>query len=175
MSTPLTNTITPYQPQWPDMYRGEATRLLRVFGSASKAVHHIGSTAVPGLSAKPEIDILVIVNGFSPVDSWTEALAAYQYRRGGDLSAGHLFYKRDVEGVRTHKLHVCLAGHSKIHEMLSFRDYLRCHDDVRNQYQELKLELEKTNVSGIGEYLQGKEPFIHAVLKRIDSEQKPSF
>lgn len=170
MSMALTSTITPYQIQWPDMYRAEAARLERVFGSALKSIHHIGSTAVPRLSAKPEIDILVIVTGFSQIDSWTDTLAAHQYRRGGDLSVGHLFYKRDVEGVRTHKIHVCLAGHPKINEMLSFRDYLRRHDDVRNEYQELKLELENNNVTGIGEYLQGKEPFIRAALKRIESE-----
>ena len=169
MPNPLTSTITPYQTQWPDLYRNETTRLKPVFGSALKTIHHIGSTAVPGLSAKPEIDILVVVNDLSPVHAWTETLSTYQYRRGGDLSVGHLFYKRDVESIRTHKLHVCLTGHHKIPEMLNFRDYLRRHDDVRTQYQELKLALAKNNVSGIGEYLRGKEPFIQEVLKRIDS------
>ena len=170
MSRPLTSTITTYQADWPSSYRREAARLVRVFGSALDAVQHIGSTAVPGLSAKPEIDILAIVNSLVHMDSWTESLAAFGYRRGGDLSEGHLFYKRDVEGVRTHKIHVCLAGHTKIDEMLSFRDYLRRYDDARMKYQVLKLELEKNNVHGIGEYLRGKEPFIRGVLERLDRE-----
>ena len=170
MSPALTSKITPYQAQWPDMYRREAARLGPVFGSVMTAIHHIGSTAVPDLAAKPEIDILVVVSAVSDAESWTEKLASLQYRRGGDLSPGHLFFKRDIEGVRTHKIHVCPEHHPKVHEMLSFRGCLRQHDDVRDEYQTLKLELERTNVSGIGEYLKGKEPFIEAVLKRTLSD-----
>ena len=170
MSPALTSKITPYQAQWPDMYRREATRLRPVFGSAMSAMHHVGSTAVPGLASKPELDILVVVTAVANAESWTEELAAFQYRRGGNLSPGHLFFKRDVEGIRTLKIHVCLENHSKIHEMLSFRDYLRQHSDVRDEYQALKLELERTNVSGISEYLKGKEPFIEAVLKKSHSD-----
>lgn len=165
----LTSSISPYDDQWPSQYLDEASRLILVFGSALKEIHHIGSTAIPGLSAKPEIDVLAVVNEISQADEWTNSLAELQYLRGGDLSEGHLFYKRDVEGVRTHKIHVCRAGHPKIHEMLNFRDYLRSHDDTRENYERLKLELERQNTEGIGEYLQGKEPFIRAVLLKFDS------
>ncbi len=164
---PLTSTITPYDPRWPKQHLDEAARLGPVFGAAMREIHHVGSTAVPGLAAKPEIDLLVVVENISGVDSWTQDLAAHRYQRGGDLSAGHLFYKRDVDGSRTHKIHVCLAGHPNISEMLSFRDYLRCHDEVRDEYQALKIALEQDNSTGIVEYLQGKEPFIRAVLNKI--------
>lgn len=167
---PLTSSISPYDVQWASRYQDEASRLSLVFGSAMKGIHHVGSTAVPGLSAKPEIDVLVVVYDISRAEEWSESLLALQYQRGGDLSAGHLFYKRDIEGVRTHKIHVCLSGHPKIYAMLNFRDYLRSHDEARNEYEALKLELERQNIEGIGEYLQGKEPFIRSVLLKFEAE-----
>ena len=167
---PLTSKIVPYDASWPSRYRDEAARLRAVFDCALLEIHHIGSTAVPGLSAKPEIDILVVVSNTYSADSWAETLTTLRYRRGRDLSLGHLFYKRDIEGVRTHKIHVCLAGYPKIKEMLNFRDYLRMHDETRDDYQALKIELERRNTAGIGEYLAGKEPFIRAVLEQIERD-----
>jgi GrpB-like predicted nucleotidyltransferase (UPF0157 family) len=166
----LTSTISPYDHKWPHAFRDEATRLSRVFGSALRELHHVGSTAVPGLSAKPEIDVLAVVDDVSLAGEWAGPLAKLKYRRGGDLSEGHLFYKRDVEGVRTHKIHVCQPGHPKIGEMLNFRDYLRSQDGARREYETLKLQLEQQNTTGIAEYLQGKEPFIRAALLRAGSK-----
>ena len=119
---------------------------------------------MPGLSAKPEIDVLVVVNDVNIADACEGPMGRLGYRRGGDLSPGHHFFKRDVDGVRTHKVHVCLQDHPKIDEMLKFRDHLRIHKDVRAQYEALKLKLEKENTRGIGEYLEGKDPFIQSVL-----------
>ena len=163
---PLTSTITHYDATWPHWYQDEVSRLTPLFGVVMTAIHHVGSTAVPGLAAKPEIDMLIVVSSLSPVASWTDALMALGYRRGGDLSDGHLFYKRDVHGVRTHKLHVCLEGHVSIEELLRFRDMLRANDVLRYEYQALKLELERSNTAGISEYLSGKEPFIRTALER---------
>ena len=165
---PLTSSIVPYDPQWPKRFEEEAARLTRVFGSALVEIHHVGSTAVPELSAKPEIDVLAVVNDSNISMASHRSLQHIGYRRGGDLSAGHLFFKRDVDGVRTHKIHVCLEGHPKISEMLKFRDHLRANRETRLQYQSLKIKLEKTNIRGITEYLEGKGPFIESVLSDID-------
>lgn len=170
----LTSTIIPYDTRWPDLYQLEASRLTNVLGDALIAIHHVGSTAVPGLSAKPEIDLLAVVENLTQVDDWTKALTKTQYQRGRDLSEGHLFYKRDVEGVRTHKIHVCLVAHPKIGEMLKFRDYLREHEGVREEYQALKIGLERHNTEGIGQYLKGKEPFIRAVLEGFEASTRLS-
>lgn len=165
---PLTSYISPYDAGWPRKYEEEAVRLTPVFGAALAAIHHIGSTAVPGLSAKPEIDILVVVRADEALDDWARSLLRFGYRRGGDLSQGHRFFKRDVDGIRTHKVHVCREGHTKIAEMVAFRDLLRRHTNVRLEYQALKLKLEEENTRGIGEYLDGKAPFIETVLSTID-------
>lgn len=167
-SMALTSTISPYDTSWPDRYRHEASRLLPVFSSALLELHHVGSTAVPGLHAKPEIDMLAVVENLAGVDQWSQALGDMQYRRGGDLSKGHLFFKRDRAGVRTHKLHICVAAHTKIDEMLRFRDQLRADPKTREAYQTLKLRLERENTAGIAQYLKAKEPFIRAVLNGLD-------
>jgi len=130
-------------------------------------MHHVGSTAVPLLAAKPEIDILAIVRTSDTADIWLDSLGTLGFRRGGDLSPGHRFFKRDAEGVRTHKLHLCTDGHPSIAEMLGFRDYLRINETDRLRYEELKLRLERENVAGIGEYLLRKRPFITDILAQI--------
>lgn len=160
----LTSKITPYDPAWPHQFETEAARLKPVFGSAALEIHHIGSTAVPGLTAKPEIDILIIVRDNNVAETVASSLAGLGYRRGGDLSPGHGFFKRDNNGVRTHKLHVCITGHPKALEMLKFRDHLRQDHKARNAYGHLKLQLEQENTRGIAEYLRGKEPYIQRIV-----------
>jgi GrpB-like predicted nucleotidyltransferase (UPF0157 family) len=167
-SMPLTSAIQPYDPRWPQNYADEAERLIPIFGSSLVETHHVGSTAVPELAAKPEIDILAVINMTGVPDQWTPSFEKQGYRRGGDLSPGHHFFKRDIGGVRTHKLHICHEGHPTISEMLRFRDHLRQHPADRLKYQELKLKLERENTEGIREYLAAKAPFIHAILASLD-------
>lgn len=159
----LTSKITAYDPNWPSLYQSEAICLRQAFGPALLEIHHIGSTAVTGLAAKPEID-LILVKDSDAAENMTPALVDLGYRRGGDLSVGHSFFKRDVDGVRTHKLHLCLAGHAKAIEMLKFRDHLRQDNEVRDAYGRLKLQLEQENTKGISEYLRGKEPYIQCIV-----------
>lgn len=163
----LTSSITDYDPQWPQRYAEEAARLAPIFGAALIELHHVGSTAVPDLVAKPEIDILAVADVAEVPELWSRMLGELGYRRGGDLSPGHRFFKRDVGGVRTHKVHVCIPGHPRIADMLGFRDHLRDHPADRSAYGQLKLRLERENTRGIGEYLAGKQPFIDGLMQRL--------
>ncbi|EEA93144.1 conserved hypothetical protein [Pseudovibrio sp. JE062] len=161
----LTSKITAFDPAWSNMFEKESGRISGAFGDTLVAIYHVGSTAITGLAAKPEIDMLVEVSCHQrtpEVDSFMRSLG---YTRGKDLSPGHHFYRRDVDGVRTHKVHVCPTGHSQISRMLRFRDLLRQDAELRDQYQYLKLKLEAENTEGIKEYLAGKAPFIDALLK----------
>ncbi|KQX60550.1 MULTISPECIES: GrpB family protein [unclassified Ensifer] len=161
---PLTSQISVYDPRWPDLFLSEQQRIRSVFANALLTIHHVGSTAVPGLAAKPEIDLLVEVSEHRDVGDVTERMKSLGYVRRTDLSQDHHFYRRDVNGVRTHKVHVCRSGHWQIARMLRFRDLLRQDPDLSARYQALKLHLEATNQHGIGEYLASKAPFIDAVL-----------
>ncbi len=148
------------------LYEAEAKRLRPIFGDVCVEIHHIGSTAVEGLVAKPEIDMLVVVSDSSPFDHWQDELLRLKYRRGGDLMEGHHFFKRDRRGIRTHKLHICVLGHSQISRMIGIRDHLRGNPSDRQAYAELKLRLERENRTGIAEYLDGKAPFLDELYRK---------
>lgn len=164
---PLTSVLTPYDDSWPQMYAAAAQWLRPLFEGALVDLHHIGSTAVVGLLAKPEIDILAVVTDVILVDAWATPLATRGFMRGTDLSVGHLFFRRNEDGVRTHKLHICIDGHPTAIQMLRFRDHLRRCPTDRDQYANLKLGLQAQNTRGIGEYLERKAPFIGSILNKI--------
>ncbi|SLM63091.1 MULTISPECIES: GrpB family protein [Dickeya] len=163
----LTSKITAYNARWPEMFLAECQRLEKGFGGALIAFYHVGSTAVPGLAAKPEIDLLAEITPQHCESRIDDYLIRHGYVRGRDLSPGHRFYKRDYNGIRTHKIHVCIRGHEQIAAMLQFRDALIAHEEIRNAYQALKLKLESENKHGIKEYLKEKKPFIANVLAGI--------
>jgi GrpB-like predicted nucleotidyltransferase (UPF0157 family) len=165
----LTSKITEYDNRWPLEFEIEATRLRPIFAGRLVSIHHVGSTAVEGLAAKPEIDVLIIVTDSEPLENWQGMLIKVGYRRGGDLSEGHHFFKRDVNGVRTHKLHVCTQEHPQVTRMLRIRDHLRANDEDRAAYATLKRHLEKQNQTGIAEYLYGKSPFLDKLYEKCCS------
>ena len=167
---PLTSSITDYDDKWPCLYEAEVKRLRSIFGDACVEFHHVGSTAVEGLAAKPEIDILVVVSNSNGIDAWRADLNGLGYRRGGDLMEGHHFFKRDVGGIRTHKLHVCASDHSQIGRMLGIRDHLRSNSADRRAYAELKFRLERENRTGIAEYLTGKAPFLDGLYRKSQTK-----
>ncbi|MBV4462490.1 GrpB family protein [Pseudomonas sp. SWRI79] len=165
----LTSKISPYDSRWPALFLSAKEQIAKAFGTDLIAIHHVGSTAVPGLAAKPEIDLLVEVAEHRNESSRDNVMRELGYARGSDLSAGHHFYRRDVDGVRTHKAHVCITGHGQIERMLRFRDLLRDAPVIRQQYQDLKLELEANNTGGISEYLARKAPFIDGLMGSVST------
>ncbi|MGY2399999.1 GrpB family protein [Pseudomonas sp. SDO5271_S396] len=160
----LTSKIIPYTPIWPARFLADKPLIASAFGDELIAIHHAGSTSVPGLAAKPEIDVLIEVHDHRNASARDEILMDLGYVRGSDLSEGHHFYRRNVCGIRTHKLHVCIRGHLTIIQMLGFRDLLRRDALIRQQYEALKLQLESSNIGGMAEYLEKKSPFIIAAL-----------
>ncbi|YBV96884.1 GrpB family protein [Phyllobacteriaceae bacterium JZ32] len=160
----LTSKISAYNSRWPARFLEEKERIAKNFGPELVNIHHIGSTAVPGLAAKPEIDLLVEVSQHRNQTARDASLRALGYVRGKDLAPGHHFYRRDVDEVRTHKVHVCPSGHWQIERILRFRDLLRNNPSIRQQYQDLKLRLEAENREGIREYLTRKAVFIDALM-----------
>ncbi|WP_108819248.1 GrpB family protein [Pseudovibrio sp. Alg231-02] len=161
----LTSKITAFNPAWSNMFEKERGRISGAFGDTLVSIYHVGSTAITGLAAKPEIDMLVEVSSQQRTSEVDNVMRSLGYSRGKDLSPEHYFYRRDVDGVRTHKVHVCPTGHSQISRMLRFRDLLRQDAELKDQYQCLKLKLEAENTDGIKEYLAGKAPFIDAILE----------
>ncbi len=92
----LTSHITPYDTEWPARFKADKPSIASAFGEELMAIYHVGSTAVPGLAAKPEIDVLVEVHNYHCASARDRVLIDLGYRRGSDLSPDHHFYRRTI-------------------------------------------------------------------------------
>lgn len=113
---PLASSISPYDETWPCMFSMEKSRVQEAFRAELIDIYHVGSTAGPGLSAKPEIDLLVEVSQHDGQTRVDEEMKSLGYERGKDLSPGHHFYRRDVGGVRTYKFMSVQPGTTRFPE-----------------------------------------------------------
>lgn len=129
-------------------------------------VYHIGSTAVNGLSAKPIIDIAVEIDCFLDGKQCVTALQelGYSYRGNNVLPERYYFNKGEP---RTHQIHMYQTSNRYLLEQLNFRDYLRSNELVRNEYEQLKLNLSSLNKNDKHKYAEGKTNFVRAILERI--------
>lgn len=160
-------TVTEWDPEWSDAFEDAARKLAQALGPEAFYIHHIGSTAVPGLAAKPIIDMLPVLTDIAVADRAVPALQALGYEAMGEwgLPGRRLFRKR---GTRRHGHHVhCYAAeHPDVARHLAFRDYLRASWGERNRYGHLKRELAGRFPDDIDSYMDGKDAYIKAVEGR---------
>jgi GrpB-like predicted nucleotidyltransferase (UPF0157 family) len=132
--------IAPYNPAWPQMFQSEATRIFEVLGELALRVEHVGSTSVPGLPAKPVVDIQVSVLSLEPFSSYVTLLASMGYIHVplGDFDRVYPFFQKPSDGPTTHHIHLCAAGGELEAKHLTFRDYLRRNPGVAAEYVNLK-------------------------------------
>lgn len=159
--------IVPYDSSWPRQFEHERAALLAAIGEwAVGGIHHVGSTAVPGLEAKPTIDILLGVRDLQTSRACFARLAALEYRyapyRPQEM---HWFCKPDP-ARRTHHLHLVPSDSSRFREELAFRDYLRCHSDIAREYAALKRCLAKQFEHDREAYTAAKADFVLATVRR---------
>lgn len=159
--------VTSYNLDWPRMFEAEAVKIREVLGDNCVTIHHIGSTSVPGLSAKPVIDIIGVIKDPKKAIQPLESLG-FNYK--GEYNIPMRLYFNRSEGINVN-LHVYEEGHPEIDLNIVFRDYLRNHPKVREEYAILKENLlrdsasfEKKNSMLTG-YNLGKDAFIRKVLK----------
>ena len=163
--------IVPYDSAWPERFEAERGRLVEIFGELVRSVHHVGSTSVPGLEAKPVIDILIVVSDDCGLSAYDAGMIALGYTpRGECLDAGgtpgRFYYSRTVGRVRTHQVHVCREGHFEIREMLAFPRYLREHREAAEEYARLKHRLAREHRCDIAAYIEGKDAFVRERTRR---------
>lgn len=154
--------IVSYDPRWPALYQEERARVAAALGPMAASIEHIGSTSVPGLSAKPIIDLLVTVARLGPVDPYIVPLAALGYTYFPILGNAerYTFGKGDPH---THHLHVVQHGGDEHLRPLAFRDELRTHPDDARRYDVLKRDLAKRFHCNRSAYLQGKTDFVRSI------------
>ena len=153
--------LAEYDPDWPGEFISESRRVQEVLGEKVVDVHHVGSTAVNNLIAKPIIDLLVEVADLEPIDAMTDSFIGAGYEvRGESGIPGRRFLTRNEEGQRTHDIHIFQTGHDEIAKMLLFRDRLRENPDIATSYANLKRELAAKFHDDVSRYTQEKTDFI---------------
>lgn len=161
--------VVPYDPAWPERFRQEAQALAQALGDLIVAIHHVGSTAIPGLAAKPIIDVLVEVSDVERVDDFNALMAARGYLPRGEFGIpGRRFFIKGDEVHRTHHVHIFEAGHPDVARHLDFRDYLRAHPQEAAAYGHLKAELAQQYPHDIEGYVDGKD----AMIKSLDEKAR---
>lgn len=155
--------VVPYNPAWPQTFEEEAARIKQALGENCIAVHHIGSTAVPGLAAKPVIDMIPVVLDIMKVDQATQNMQSLGYEAKGEF--GMLFRRFFVKnlGSQSYHIHVFEQENPEIERHLKFRDWMRVHEDDQNAYVSLKQELALKYPNDRKAYVFGKEAFIAGI------------
>jgi GrpB-like predicted nucleotidyltransferase (UPF0157 family) len=162
-----TARVVPYDPRWAVLFEEAAAELRRALGSAILDVHHVGSTSVPGLAAKPVLDLLVSVPDFEAARALVPALSrlGYEFRPDEEIPDRHYF--RRLRGrIRTH--HLSLAEPASRHHRvtLAFRDALRRDPALAAEYEHLKLGLARAHPRDRLAYTEGKTDFVLRVLRQ---------
>jgi len=160
--------LAQHDPAWASKFAREAERLTRAFGDLPLDLHHIGSTAIPGLIAKPVIDMLAVAPSVEALDTRGAAFNALGYQVMGEfgIPCRRYFRKDNTAGRRTHQVHAFAQGSSEIARHLDFRDYLRAHPAVAVAYGALKQTLAGSCLGDMQCYSDGKTAFIRDVEQR---------
>ena len=165
--------LRPYDLTWPASFRAETASLLPIVEPLLGAIYHIGSTSVPGLLAKPTIDILIEVTDLARVDELNAAMIDLGYEaRGENGIAGRRYFMRAEKGMHRVHVHVFQVGNPEIQRHLAFRDFLRRHPDMAEAYGDLKEELAIRFVLDAEAYTNGKEAFVREIDRLAAEEGK---
>jgi GrpB-like predicted nucleotidyltransferase (UPF0157 family) len=163
--------VVPYSTVWPVLFEQERAALQAAVGDVTRSIEHIGSTAVPGLSAKPTIDILLVVDSteeFLKRLPRVEALG-YDYRADNTFvgSEAHLFFRKVSDGSRTHHLHVLRSGSPEIDDYRLFRDALRDSPALAQEYERQKVVLAAQYAADRNRYVTEKAGWVDGVVASL--------
>ena len=160
--------VSPYSPAWPKLFEAIREELLLAFSPTVVAIEHIGSTSVPGLAAKPVIDVVLGAQSLAVIESRIKPLGdlgyAYLSKYEDELPMRRYFVKSPADSLRIH-VHGVEQGSRLWQEYLTFRDALRADDDLRMRYQTLKLHLAEEFADDKAAYTSAKGPFIQSILR----------
>jgi GrpB-like predicted nucleotidyltransferase (UPF0157 family) len=176
--------VVPYDPGWPAAFEAEASRLRTALGTLALRIDHNGSTAIPGLSAKPIIDIQVSVAALQPIAAYGERLRAIGYVHLPHADDSFCpFFHRPSQWPHSHHVHVVEGGGAEERRTLAFRDYLRDHVTAAREYEHLKQDLARQFSATAGEsreaYSLAKTDFVradccHGSRQRLSARVSPS-
>lgn len=155
--------VCSYSKEWSLMFAEEVEKLKLIFGNEIIDIHHIGSTSVPELKAKPIVDIMPVVRDIDHVDKYNQEMQVIGYEPKGENGIpGRRYFQKGGDN-RSHHVHIYQVGSYEIKRHLAFRDYLQRHPDVKKSYGELKGRLAKQFPYDIESYINGKEHLVREI------------
>ncbi len=160
--------VISHDPNWLNLFETESKQIAIALGESVIKVHHIGSTSIETIYAKPIIDILVEVKYITQVDHQNSSMQLLGYQCMGEfgIEARRFFLKDNRDGIRTHHIHVFEVGSVQITRHLLFRDYLNTHLEDAESYSMLKQSLAAKHPDDIEEYMDGKHDFIQEIDRK---------
>ena len=156
--------VVDYDPAWPARFAAIRDRIAPALGSAAQSIEHVGSTSVPGLAAKPVIDIDVVVADAAASQAAIQALETLGYQHRGQMGIKDREAMAAPEGTERHHLYVCLAGSLALRNHLAVRNHLRANASDRAAYDALKRRLAR-EVPDMDSYVARKTDLIVALLR----------
>ena len=164
-----TIVVVPYDSAWEQDFLKIKSELEEALGDLALRIEHVGSTSVKGLSAKPIIDIDVVIEDESVFPAVVDALSKIGYYHEGnkDIPGREVFGYEGKEHLRNHHMYVCCKDASELKRHVSFRDYLRAHPEAVAEYSRIKEEGAVLFPHDIDQYIRHKTPFIEGIYKQI--------
>jgi GrpB-like predicted nucleotidyltransferase (UPF0157 family) len=172
---PREMVVVPYDPDWVEAYRQEKEILTGIFQDSILEIHHFGSTSIPGICAKPIIDVMIVVADIAAVDELNSRMedAGYSVRGENGIPERRYFVKlkHDGSGNHTHHIHVYQQGNRHIEDELVFPRYLRVNVEARLEYERVKLEASKRHRHSPMSYVEAK----YECVMKLTAEAKAYF
>ena len=168
--------VVPYDPAWPQAFEQIAAAVNGWIGDLLIGIEHVGSTSVPGLAAKPIIDLDAVMRSRNVLPEVIERLAKQGFEHQGNMGieGREAFHPTRDFGFMNYHLYVCAPDGAGYLEHLALRDYLRNHNETRDEYARLKQELARAHRTDIDAYVEGKTAFVQNVLRLAESPLPPS-
>ncbi len=158
--------LVPHDPEWDGLFRAEKAKLRDALGDLAVDTQHVGSTAIPTISAKPIIDVAVLVKSIEEVARHVGQIKELGYQKKQENRPERLFFTKGPEEKRNVYLHIGDAGSNYIQDMIAFRDYLIQNPEEARKYMELKSKLAEKFADDREPYTAAKEEFVRDVLKK---------
>ena len=159
--------VMPYDAKWKSDFEKIRQEIAGAIGDLIVRIEHVGSTSVCGLSAKPCIDIDVVIRDYSVFEDLVQKLAAIGYEHEGDLGVKHreAFRYADKPHQQAHHLYVCPADSEELRRHITFRDYLRSHPEAVRRYSDVKEQASRLYPDDIDGYIACKSPVIEEIYR----------
>jgi len=163
---PRTVELVSYNPEWPKIFQQEARLIADIFSNELVSIHHIGSTAIPNMLAKPIIDIMGVVREIERVELYNGSMIKLGYTPRGEYGIPERrYFIKATQGIRSHHVHMYPVGHRNISLHLDFRDYLQEHPKQAKAYIQFKKDLAQQYRQDPSAYSEAKTEFVESTNK----------